>query len=130
MHKHMHRIILSDVVFKNRWSDLRSSDFISLKSEMLAAVSSRRFTDGGIDCYGVESTSGSYGKSNVLDGKCASEIINVSRFAEGTNRRLGFGDSSDSREEKMRRLWVPIAKRTVQLFGGREKKPRRSEFVV
>ncbi|MQM09344.1 hypothetical protein Taro_042210 [Colocasia esculenta] len=30
-HKHKHRIVFSDVVFKNRWSDVNSADLISLK---------------------------------------------------------------------------------------------------
>ncbi|CAA7402775.1 unnamed protein product [Spirodela intermedia] len=164
LHKHMHKIILSDVVFKNRWSDLQSSDLISLKSEMLGVLSSKRFTEGssnggvhqtkdrgeesssseskstGIDfsrpfpAPGIfPSSSGSDGNSNGFTSssksmipsgdRSMSEIINISRFGDATRRRTGSEDNSDtthnSRDEKMRRLWVPIARRTVQLFAGR-----------
>ncbi|CAA6660992.1 unnamed protein product [Spirodela intermedia] len=44
LHKFKHRIIVSDVVFKNRWSDLNSADLVSLNSEMLNGISSRRFS--------------------------------------------------------------------------------------
>ncbi|GJN22126.1 hypothetical protein PR202_gb09662 [Eleusine coracana subsp. coracana] len=40
--RHRHRIIVSDVVFKNRWSELNSADLIALDTEMLrssAAIS-------------------------------------------------------------------------------------------
>ncbi|GJM89938.1 hypothetical protein PR202_ga06168 [Eleusine coracana subsp. coracana] len=33
--RHRHRIIVSDVVFKNRWSELNSADLIALDTEML-----------------------------------------------------------------------------------------------
>lgn len=171
LHKHMHKIILSDVVFKNRWSDLQSSDLISLKSEMLGALSSKRFTEGssndgvhrtkdggeesssseskstGIDfsrpfpAPGIfPSSSGSNGNSNRFTSssksmiphgdRSMSEIINISRFADAASRRRGTEDNSDtahnSRDEKMWRLWVPIARRTVQLFAGRERDRRHT----
>ncbi|MQL98704.1 hypothetical protein Taro_031408 [Colocasia esculenta] len=46
LHKHKHRIVFSDVVFKNRWSDVNSTDLISLKSEMLNLLSSKRYSAG------------------------------------------------------------------------------------
>ncbi|GMY36080.1 E3 ubiquitin-protein ligase ATL42-like [Fagus crenata] len=44
LHKHNHRIIVSDFVFKNRWSNLSSLDLMFLNSEMLGATSSYRFS--------------------------------------------------------------------------------------
>ncbi|KAF2286975.1 hypothetical protein GH714_036527 [Hevea brasiliensis] len=44
LHKFKHKIIISDVIIKNRWSDVNSSDFLSLKSEMLSVMSSNRFS--------------------------------------------------------------------------------------
>ncbi|MQM07287.1 hypothetical protein Taro_040124 [Colocasia esculenta] len=44
LRKHKHRIVFSDVVFKNRWSDVNSVDLISLKSEMLNLLSSKWFS--------------------------------------------------------------------------------------
>lgn len=44
LHKHKHKIIVSDFVFKNRWSGVSSSDLMFLNSEMLTATSSNRFS--------------------------------------------------------------------------------------
>ncbi|KAM7277246.1 hypothetical protein ACFE04_019112 [Oxalis oulophora] len=44
LHKHNHRIIASDLVFKHRWSNVSSSDLMFLSSEMLNAKSSNRFS--------------------------------------------------------------------------------------
>ncbi|XP_078431338.1 putative RING-H2 finger protein ATL12 [Wolffia australiana] len=135
-HKHIHRIILSDIVFKNRWSDLHSSDLVSLTSEMLAEASSRRFSKGSED----EESSGVTRGRFLLDryvGFSASKSmsippftsrsmsdINFERFACGTSHGEGFGDKSDimhrSRDEKLRSLWIPIALETIQLRRGRE----------
>ncbi|OEL24891.1 hypothetical protein BAE44_0014087, partial [Dichanthelium oligosanthes] len=42
--RHKHRIIVSDVVFKSRWSELNSADLIALDTEMLRSMSSGRFS--------------------------------------------------------------------------------------
>ncbi|CAN6331729.1 unnamed protein product [Urochloa humidicola] len=42
--RHRHRIIVSDVVFKSRWSELNSADLIALDTEMLRSMSSGRFS--------------------------------------------------------------------------------------
>ncbi|XP_062181604.1 putative RING-H2 finger protein ATL12 [Phragmites australis] len=41
--RHKHRIIVSDVVFKSRWSELNSADLMALDTEMLRSMSSGRF---------------------------------------------------------------------------------------
>ncbi|KAK9208107.1 hypothetical protein WN944_000461 [Citrus x changshan-huyou] len=43
LHKFKHKIIVADVVIKNRWSDVNSSDLLSLNSEMLSVMSINRF---------------------------------------------------------------------------------------
>ncbi|KAL5783302.1 hypothetical protein ACOSP7_008331 [Xanthoceras sorbifolium] len=43
-HKFKHKIIVSDVVIKNRWSEVNSSDLLFLNSEMLGVMSSNRFS--------------------------------------------------------------------------------------
>ncbi|XP_030530450.1 putative RING-H2 finger protein ATL12 [Rhodamnia argentea] len=53
-HKFKHKIILSDMTIRNRWSDVKSSDLLFLSSEMLRYSSSERFSptessDGGAD---------------------------------------------------------------------------------
>ncbi|KAF8726927.1 hypothetical protein HU200_019411 [Digitaria exilis] len=42
--RHKHRIIVSDVVFKSRWSELNSAALIALDTEMLRSMSSGRFS--------------------------------------------------------------------------------------
>ncbi|KAJ0263100.1 E3 ubiquitin-protein ligase ATL42 [Hirschfeldia incana] len=44
MHKFNHRIVVSDVVFKNRWSNVSSSDLMFLNSEMVNSTSIERFS--------------------------------------------------------------------------------------
>ncbi|KAK4485879.1 hypothetical protein RD792_008530 [Penstemon davidsonii] len=44
VHNVKHKIIVSDVMHRSRWSDVNSSDMISLSSEMLNVVSSKRFS--------------------------------------------------------------------------------------
>ncbi|KAM0974693.1 hypothetical protein ACFX2C_017839 [Malus domestica] len=44
LHKHKHTIVVSDLGFKSRWSNLSSSDLMFLNSEMLNTMSSDRFS--------------------------------------------------------------------------------------
>ncbi|GMH13692.1 hypothetical protein Nepgr_015533 [Nepenthes gracilis] len=44
LHKFNHKIVVSDVMFKNRWSNVSSSDLMFLNSEMINALSSARFS--------------------------------------------------------------------------------------
>ena len=49
LHKHNHKIIVSDFVFKNRRSNLSSSDLLFLNSEMLGSMSRYRFSSFDLD---------------------------------------------------------------------------------
>ncbi|CAN0907174.1 Putative RING-H2 finger protein ATL12 [Linum grandiflorum] len=126
-HKFNHRVIVSEVVVKNRWSDVNSLDMLSLNSEMMRVVSGSRFVSASERVYesklscGVEETSGSVSSSNIEIGssvhekvRSMSEIANFSRFKETMKEKIGEGD------ERTRRLWLPIARRTVQWFAGRQ----------
>ncbi|KAK9715380.1 hypothetical protein RND81_06G161300 [Saponaria officinalis] len=44
VHRVNHRIVVSDVVFKNRWSDVQSSDLMSLNSEIFGVMSNDHFS--------------------------------------------------------------------------------------
>ncbi|XP_008801472.2 E3 ubiquitin-protein ligase ATL42-like [Phoenix dactylifera] len=164
-HKFKHRIIVSDVVFRSRWSDVNSSDFISLNTDMLSLASSKRFSslDSDLNSYsesipnekrsadrsvlkikeeiekkrlleskasqmnrdqsaavgsasdgeGNSGTAGSRALVSSGNNRSMSEITNLSRF-RAVSEPAGF------KEEKVRRLWLPIARRTVQWFAGRE----------
>ncbi|KAL8537212.1 hypothetical protein ACS0TY_012406 [Phlomoides rotata] len=171
LHKFKHKVIVSDVIHKSRWSDVNSSDMMSLNSEMLNAMSrkqlasnesiSGRFTtelsakqqilkikedmerkrvyEAKIVAKNGDSSgeiSECYNDSNMmLDGsmmsksldpsqkRSMSEITNVSRFTEmNTSSRIA-GSSTQlniDKDDKVRRLWLPIAKRTIHWFSVQE----------
>ncbi|KAK3439146.1 hypothetical protein EUGRSUZ_C03790, partial [Eucalyptus grandis] len=178
LHKFNHRILVPDGFFKNRWSNVSSSDLMFLNSEMLSSVSSNRFSsleanpgqsktsrandEGQIGKIREEMelkrlfeskpgpksltspapTAGlppptAMGRSKylVLDEKRSmSEITGVSRLGElnmksrytqeASSQENGCGSS---REERMRRLWLPIARRTAQWFANRDRRSQDSE---
>lgn len=176
LHKYKHRIIVSDVMFKRRWSDVNSSDLLSLSADMLSIASSQRFTeeDFNLEPDGAEihrdnntgdkisatdekiltikremekkrllelkvrQTKGS--KSMVLSGSVAdvnsrasissrarsmSEITNLSRFEMGRDADSSSTWAGD-KDDKLRRIWLPIARRTVKWFAGRERRSQSS----
>ncbi|PSS01908.1 E3 ubiquitin-protein like [Actinidia chinensis var. chinensis] len=165
-HKFNHTIIVSDVVLKNRWSNVSSSDLMFLNSEMLRTMSSNRFAslgpnteqslpkravEGGnitrikeemerkrefetkvgkmsqIDSFPNNSTSNSSYGSRVLnpnDKRSMSEITVHPRFKEfGVKNSISESSlpENDPNEERVKRLWLPIAQRTVHWFANREK---------
>ncbi|CAI9755684.1 unnamed protein product [Fraxinus pennsylvanica] len=73
LHKFKHKIIVSDVICKSRWSDVNTSDLMFLNSEMLNFMSSKRFEP-------VVSNSGRF--SNELSAK-----IRVSKIKEDMERK-------------------------------------------
>lgn len=119
LHKFRHRIIVSDVVFKSRWSDMRSSDFVTLNCDMLSLMSSKRFVEKRRELDGENSMQL---RSLMSSGKrCMSEITDMSRFQGGKSSNLNLNSNSNG-EEEVRRVWLPIARKTVQLFSGKEGK--------
>lgn len=178
LHKHNHKIVVSDFVFKNRWSNVSSSDLIFLNSEMLNDMSSRRFvspldanqdlsfsiktdendeimkikeemeikrsfeskfgtTNNNFTCSSASSnqvnkitSSSSVMKSG--EQRSVSEITAVSRYGDlGTKNRLRRESSlieNNAKEERIRRVWLNIAKRTVQWFANREKRSQNQQL--
>ncbi|XWS26803.1 hypothetical protein CRYUN_Cryun26dG0061600 [Craigia yunnanensis] len=172
-HKFNHKIIVSDVVLKNRWSSVSSSDLMFLNSEMLNDMSSNRFSsletnDGQftktrpieneqimkikeemeikrlfeskvssinknnpVSAPGFPSTSNSAATSshtsrivNQAERRSMSEITALSRFRDISTRNRTIESSLSetyTKEERIRRLWLPIARRTVQWFANRER---------
>ncbi|XP_042492638.1 E3 ubiquitin-protein ligase ATL42-like [Macadamia integrifolia] len=193
LHKFKHMIIVSDVVCKNRWSDVDSSDLMLLNSEMLREMSSRRFdssassserftsamssSDNGLidqriikikeemerkrvfeSKFGKITTSYSFSNSNFPStSTSASASASASGFASEVNpgnppgRLVPSGVRSVSetsfarfpdhikrnrikesfhhggKDEKVRKVWIPIAKRTVQWFAGREQRSKQQQ---
>ncbi|KAK7314429.1 hypothetical protein VNO77_32952 [Canavalia gladiata] len=173
-HKHNHRITISDVVFKHRWSNVSSSDLMFLNSEMLNDTSSYRFNnlESNADLLSTTRAVGEneqimnikeemerkiYFESKVSalnkiqsipdknpltsdsagnlshapkyvnqgEKRSMSEITVVSRFGDLGMKNKVFKDSSslenNLKEERMRQLWFPIARRTAQWFVNRER---------
>ncbi|KAI3892250.1 hypothetical protein MKW92_046407 [Papaver armeniacum] len=146
--KFKHKIIVSDIIYKNRWSNLSSSDLISLNSEMLNFMSSKRFSPSGFSTSnsggisndvssGHEETSiatktTASSRSTFLNSATAtkrsmSEITSISRLSH-----LGFSkikraepNNPSGKEERISRLWFPIVRRTVEWIAGREKRMKQ-----
>ncbi|KAE8688451.1 E3 ubiquitin-protein ligase ATL42 [Hibiscus syriacus] len=159
-HKFNHKIVMSDVFLKNRWSSVSSSDLMFLNSEMLNELSSNRFSsldmnneqftettiendrivkikkefemkrllNNPVSAPGMPLTSDSTATSsrivNQTEKRSMSEIVALSRFRDaGTRNRTGECSMPETytKEERTRRLWLPIARRTVQWFANRER---------
>ncbi|XP_010447908.1 PREDICTED: E3 ubiquitin-protein ligase ATL42 [Camelina sativa] len=168
MHKFNHRIVVSDVVFKNRWSNVSSSDLMFLNSEMVNSISSERFSsmdrvkrkgdeEDQLGILGIKEEmeakrmlenkltsmktmllsekgdSSSKSRSVMIEPgrRSVSEITAVPRHsiavhgecsgstaATASSLQTGGNDT----EERRRRLWLPIARRTAQWFANREKR--------
>ncbi|KAJ4959029.1 hypothetical protein NE237_026140 [Protea cynaroides] len=176
LHKFNHNIIVSDVVFKNRWSDVNSSDLILLNSEMSLMSSGRfseRFTpatvlfDNGSSSnekimkikeemerkkmfenvlskikksYSSSSMSNfpsaSGSESNPSDppgilapkGARSLSEMNISRFPDyKMKNRIRESLYHNGKDERLRKAWIPIARRTVQWFAGREKRSQEHQ---
>ncbi|XP_041006572.1 E3 ubiquitin-protein ligase ATL42-like [Juglans microcarpa x Juglans regia] len=182
LHKHNHKIIVSDFVFKNRWSSVSSSDLIFLNSEMITAMSSNRFSSLTLDsnneqfstARGVEneqvktikeememkrsfeskiSTLSNTGPVLLPGLASASDFaVNISQTSRlmnpGERRSMSeitalsrHGDSgmiksrieesyivgNGVKEERIRRLWLPIARRTVQWYANRERRSQQNQ---
>ncbi|KAG7636766.1 putative RING-H2 finger protein ATL12 [Arabidopsis thaliana] len=134
MHKFNHRIVVSDAVFKNRWSNITSSDLTFLTSEMLNSVSSDRFSSvdrvhrGNLRDKEDMEMKRMLIKHKDSSRRTVSEITTVSREkAVGGSYRGSTASTSQNyavtatTEERRRRLWLPIARRTAQWFVNREK---------
>ncbi|KAK4274278.1 hypothetical protein QN277_017526 [Acacia crassicarpa] len=106
-HRLNHKIVISDVATRSRWSDLNSSDLLSLNSEILSAMSSATFSGSNEEDNSFTLLTGPGEKRSM------SEIANVARFAE-------IRAENNVREERVRRIWLPMVERTVQWFAGRE----------
>lgn len=177
LHKFNHRIVVSDVVLKHRWSNVSSSDLMILNSEMLQQTSSNRFSELGINKEQSSSETKLAGdgeivslkeemgrkrefesklrskmKQNIVesetkagiwensskalnpsDKRSMSEIAVHPRFQNFNNRNMvnssGLEPSLSEntvKEERIRRIWLPIARRTVEWFANRERRTTSS----
>ncbi|QCD92047.1 E3 ubiquitin-protein ligase ATL42-like [Vigna unguiculata] len=105
---------------------------ISFESKVSALSNTKSVSEKGppftSDSAGKSSLAPKY--ANPGEKRSMSEITAVSRFGDfGTKMRV-FKDSSsvqdNLKEEKMRQIWFPIAKRTAQWFVNRERRSQLS----
>lgn len=97
--RHKHRIIVSDVVFKSRWSELNSADLIALDTEMLRSMSSGRFVFPPDSPYCPEYSNEAQAPNNNKIAAAAEEDRERKRLLEPVvvvDARLGGGCSSGS----------------------------------
>ncbi|XP_059433354.1 E3 ubiquitin-protein ligase ATL42 [Corylus avellana] len=169
LHKHKHKIVVSDFVFKNRWSSVSSSDLMFLNSEMLTSLSSNRFSC--LDSNTQQSTSSGAAENAQIvkikeememkrsfeskvsalnktspvsfpdlpstssymspgERRSMSEITALSRYEDsGMKNRIGETSllGNTAKEERLRRLWLPIAKRTVQWYANRDRRSQQPQ---
>lgn len=151
--------MISEVVIGNRWSDVNSSDFLSLSSEMLGVLSGQRFTDNDHEAENFEkdrerkrfyysnqieisnpaSTSFDEMQNSTRllipnEKRSMSEIVHLPRFTE--SRRISNrldndssnGEGNNKKEERIRRIWMQIAQRTVQWFQRTERTSGESQY--
>ncbi|CAM8979115.1 unnamed protein product [Rhodiola kirilowii] len=130
LHRFNHKIVLSDVVFKNRWSSVSSSDLMFLNSELVNATASDRFvavdsnnlrSGGGDDIVEVEEAGFSGNGMRLMrqsEKRSMSEITQMPRLQGLQIDKSGTNEEAE--EERRRRIWFPIARRTVQWFANQE----------
>ncbi|KAK4383885.1 E3 ubiquitin-protein ligase ATL42 [Sesamum angolense] len=101
---------------KHRWSNVSSSDLMFLNSEMLNDVSSARFS--GLD-EGIRDDDG------IMNVK--QEMGRKGSWRASTELVGSEASCVDVREERKRRLWLPIARKTVQWFANRDGRAPHSQ---
>ncbi|KVH93883.1 E3 ubiquitin-protein ligase ATL42-like [Cynara cardunculus var. scolymus] len=136
------------LMMKNRWSNMSPSDLLFLKSEMITSLSSNILDDHHHHHEMITSISSNIldhqpikikeeikrkrefemkikrfpgGNSDIepkstklTEKRSMSEIIVHPRFLDV--------ESSNHKEERLKRLWLPIARRTVQWFASRDQR--------
>ncbi|VFQ63050.1 unnamed protein product [Cuscuta campestris] len=145
---HRINIVSAEVVFKNRWSNVSSSDLMILTSEMILDSTSSRFSSLGrnsIDRHSStaarviaepdpvfakksnnnhETCPSSSSSNSRIVSKTMSEIVIHPRFSLKNNNGsdLSAEDDRNVKEERRRKAWLPIARRTVEWFASRERR--------
>ncbi|CBI28025.3 unnamed protein product, partial [Vitis vinifera] len=138
LHKINHKIIVSDVVLKNRWSSVSSSDLMYLNSELVHAMSSDRFASldsnnsamgRPIEDWEVMKIKEEIERKRIFESRVSrinhSNPVSSSGLPSTSKTEANSGHASrflhpTEKRSIMRRLWLPIARRTVEWFANRE----------
>ncbi|XP_021723735.1 putative RING-H2 finger protein ATL12 [Chenopodium quinoa] len=94
LHRLNHQIVVSDVVFKNRWSDVSSSDLMFLNSEMLGVMTSNRFSESNLLSYHSGEHDQEMDKKWKSDHKLSQ--LQRSNSNPGSKNDMGFEHLSDT----------------------------------
>ncbi|WOG94366.1 hypothetical protein DCAR_0313660 [Daucus carota subsp. sativus] len=138
LHKFNHKIIVAEgVLLKNRWSSVSSSDLMFLNSEMINEASTNRLSskEAANNLYVISTQDDSIPFARVVENNSSkilepnekrsmSEIIVHPRSTRSRSITRGesSGSQNDVNEERQRKLWLPIARRTVEWFANRERR--------
>ncbi|CAL9748227.1 unnamed protein product [Musa acuminata subsp. burmannicoides] len=106
--RHSHRIVVSDVdVRLDRWSDLRPTDLLFLRREMIITESGRFSASKAVRAL---SSSTAPGDADAAASRCASEIAGVHRMPSGRANPTGAGGARRAaEEERTLRRWMGFA---------------------
>ncbi|XP_057787199.1 E3 ubiquitin-protein ligase ATL42 [Salvia miltiorrhiza] len=143
LHRFNHKILVADAVLKNRWSNVSSSDIMFLNSEMMSSaaeaitsIKEEMERKRALESKVREINQASRGDDrNILetdsnrrklgfesnDKRSMSEIVVHPRFTE-LRRKDSSSEEINVKEETTRRLWLSIARKTVQWFANRERR--------
>nr|CAD1827514.1 unnamed protein product [Ananas comosus var. bracteatus] len=103
-----HRVVVSGDAAAERWSDLRPSDLLFLRSEMIITDSGR---------FSASRAAGASGGDVVSGARCLSELAGVSRIAP--SRAGGWASRTEEEERSVMRRWLGFAaKRTARWLRG------------
>lgn len=114
--RHRHRIIVSDTVFKSRWSELNSADLTEILSsfpsppEPSSSSPQQTTTTEKNRLLGLGTTTNNNLRASL------SEIVSLPRL---------LAPPATSEEENRR--WLPIARRTARRFAGRANKQQEDD---
>lgn len=104
--RHSHRIVVSDLDrYLDRWSDLRPTDLLFLRREMIITESGRFSASKAVRALSSPAQPGTTGS------RCASEISRVRRMSSGREGSLaGRGTArTEADEERTLRRWLGFA---------------------
>ncbi|THU45995.1 hypothetical protein C4D60_Mb09t00260 [Musa balbisiana] len=110
LHRFKHKIIVSDVMFKRRWSDVNASDLLSLSADMLAMVSSKRFTDpdANMEPFG-DAIAGEREEGKIATNEKILKIkkeMEKKRLLENKARRINSSNSNNNHHYSVLRYLV------------------------
>ncbi|EXC75523.1 E3 ubiquitin-protein ligase ATL42 [Morus notabilis] len=114
--------------------DMSSTGKVEENEEIMEVKKEVEFRKSFQSKVGVTSTSASSSMLNSGEKRSVSEITSLSRYRDfGVKNRITESCSvfeNNVKEERTRKIWLPIARRTVQRFANKEKSSKRQSLDV